>query len=67
MDYKKYIEFKESCIPKVKNHPCYSKEAHSKFGRIHVPVAPKCNVQCNYCVRKYDCANENRPGVTTRV
>lgn len=67
MDYKKYIEFKESCVPKVKDHPCYSKEAHNKFGRIHVPVAPKCNVQCNYCVRKYDCANENRPGVTTRV
>jgi len=67
MDYEKYIEFRESCTLKVKEHPCYSKEAHHKFGRIHLPVAPKCNIQCNYCVRKYDCANENRPGVTTRV
>ena len=37
------------------------------FGRIHLPVAPKCNIQCNYCVRKFDCVNESRPGVTSRV
>lgn len=48
-------------------HPCYSPEAHVRFGRMHVPVAPRCNLQCNYCVRKFDCPNENRPGVTTRV
>jgi nitrogen fixation protein NifB len=52
---------------KIEQHPCYSSEAHFKFGRIHVPVARKCNIQCGYCVRKYDCPNENRPGVTTRV
>lgn len=34
---------------------------------MHLPVARECNIQCNYCVRKYDCANESRPGVTTRV
>lgn len=32
-----------------------------------MPVAPKCNIQCRYCIRKYDCANETRPGVTSRV
>jgi len=48
-------------------HPCYSPEAHVRFGRMHVPVAPRCNIRCNYCVRKFDCPNENRPGVTTRV
>jgi nitrogen fixation protein NifB len=30
-------------------------------------VAPKCNVQCNFCDRKFDCANESRPGVTTEI
>jgi nitrogen fixation protein NifB len=48
-------------------HPCFSKEAHHRFGRIHLPVAPACNIQCRYCVRKYDCANESRPGVTSNV
>ena len=50
-----------------KTHPCFSKEAHHKFGRIHLPVAPACNIQCRYCIRKYDCANESRPGITSRV
>ncbi|CAA7620929.1 FeMo cofactor biosynthesis protein NifB [Candidatus Terasakiella magnetica] len=50
---------------KVKDHPCYSEEAHHYFARMHVAVAPACNIQCNYCNRKYDCANESRPGVTS--
>lgn len=50
-----------------KTHPCFSKEAHHRFGRIHLPVAPACNIQCRYCIRKYDCANESRPGITSRV
>ena len=28
-------------------------------------MAPDCNVQCNFCKRIYDCANESRPGVTS--
>jgi nitrogen fixation protein NifB len=50
---------------KVKNHPCYSEEAHHHYARMHVAVAPACNVQCNYCNRKYDCSNESRPGVVS--
>ncbi len=50
---------------KVKDHPCYSQEAHHFFARMHVAVAPACNIQCNYCNRKYDCANESRPGVVS--
>jgi len=49
----------------VKNHPCYSEEAHHHFARLHLAVAPACNVQCHYCNRKYDCANESRPGVVS--
>ncbi|TGC07006.1 nitrogenase cofactor biosynthesis protein NifB [Methanolobus halotolerans] len=51
----------------IAQHPCYSKEAQHKFGRIHLAVAPKCNIQCNYCDRKFDCVNESRPGVTSEV
>ena len=51
----------------AKTHPCFSEEAHHRFGRIHLPIAPACNIQCKYCVRKYDCANESRPGVTSKV
>jgi nitrogen fixation protein NifB len=48
-------------------HPCFSKEAHGKFARVHLPVAPRCNLQCNFCNRKFDCMNESRPGVTSSV
>lgn len=58
-------QYKHSEI--LKNHPCFSMEAHAKFGRIHLPVAPQCNIQCRYCIRKYDCANESRPGITSKV
>jgi nitrogen fixation protein NifB len=51
----------------LKSHPCFSKEAHQTFGRVHLPVAPACNIQCKYCIRKFDCANESRPGITSRV
>jgi len=60
----------ESMLPddiqdKIHNHPCYSEGAHHHYARIHVAVAPACNIQCNYCNRKYDCSNESRPGVTS--
>ncbi len=51
---------------KVKDHPCYSEEAHHHFARMHVAVAPACNIQCHYCNRKYDCSNESRPGVVSQ-
>lgn len=54
-------------LEKTKRHPCYSAEAHHKYARIHLPVAPRCNIQCNYCNRKFDCVNESRPGVTSEV
>ncbi len=51
----------------IQTHPCFSEEAHHRFGRIHLPVAPACNIQCRYCIRKFDCANESRPGITSKV
>ena len=51
----------------IEKHPCFSKDAKGKYARVHLPVAPKCNIQCNYCKRDYDCVNESRPGVTSKV
>lgn len=48
-------------------HPCFNVKAKGSCGRVHLPVAPKCNIQCNFCNRKYDCVNESRPGVTSAV
>ncbi|MFW2366538.1 MAG: radical SAM protein [Desulforhopalus sp.] len=48
-------------------HPCFNPDAKGKYGRVHLPVAPKCNIKCNFCDRKYDCVNESRPGVTSTI
>ena len=48
-------------------HPCFNVKVKGECGRVHLPVAPKCNILCNYCNRKYDCVNESRPGVTSAV
>ncbi|MDC7218978.1 MAG: radical SAM protein [Spirochaetales bacterium] len=58
---------KKSIEEQLKNHPCFNAGACSDHARIHLPVAPKCNVQCGFCNRKYDCVNESRPGVTSSV
>ncbi|ADU72672.1 nitrogenase cofactor biosynthesis protein NifB [Pantoea sp. At-9b] len=52
---------------KVASHPCYSRSGHHRFARMHLPVAPACNLQCNYCNRKFDCSNESRPGVSSTL
>lgn len=54
-------------IAKTNRHPCYSAGAHQQYARMHLPVAPGCNISCNYCNRKFDCVNESRPGVTSEV
>jgi nitrogen fixation protein NifB len=48
-------------------HPCFNEAARTTAARIHLPVAPRCNVQCNFCDRRFDCVNESRPGVTSAV
>ena len=51
----------------IANHPCFSGGCHGKSARIHLAVAPACNISCNFCSRKFDCVNESRPGVTSTV
>ena len=38
----------------ILEHPCFQEKCHGQFGRIHLPVAPKCTIQCAFCDRKYD-------------
>jgi nitrogen fixation protein NifB len=73
------VEHKEGCMnpilsdtvaaaaPKPGTHPCFDQEARHTHARIHLPVASRCNMQCNYCNRKYSCVNESRPGVTSAI
>ena len=49
------------------DHPCFSEIGRHTTARVHLPVAPKCNMRCNYCDRDYSCVNESRPGVTNAV
>ena len=53
----------------TKVHPCYNEKLHDKIGRVHLPVAPKCNIACKFCKRslgKESCC-EDRPGVAHHV
>ncbi len=63
----KEVPWDPAQLRKISEHPCFSENACHFFGRVHLPVAPKCNIQCNYCVRKFDCVNESRPGVTSKL
>jgi nitrogen fixation protein NifB len=51
----------------LEQHPCFNRKSHHQFGRVHLPVAPRCNIQCKFCNRLFDCVNESRPGVTSAL
>ncbi len=51
----------------IEHHPCFNPKACKTHGRVHLPVAPRCNIQCNFCDRKFDCVNETRPGVSSAI
>jgi len=49
-------------------HPCYSEGARERHGRIHLPVAPACNLGCSYCERSIGPrAAGSGPGSARRV
>lgn len=50
----------------AKTHPCLGGEAHFKYGRIHLPVSPTCNIQCKFCKRGFN-KSEVRPGVSSLI
>lgn len=56
----------------LQSHPCCSPEAHFRAGRLHLPVARKCNISCNYCDRRIGIAMSNqshsyRPSVASTI
>lgn len=51
----------------LQTHPCFYAAARGRYGRIHLPVASSCNIQCAYCRRDHDCLHENRPGASAGV
>lgn len=53
-------------LKNIQGHPCFGGNHHQN-GRMHLAVAPQCNIKCGYCTRRHDCANESRPGVTSRL
>ncbi|HEY41993.1 MAG TPA: radical SAM protein [Dehalococcoidia bacterium] len=55
-----------AAVKSLLEHPCFSDEAHDRIGRIHLPVAPRCNIQCNYCERRI-CADIQHPGWAARL
>jgi len=52
----------------MRRHPCFGAEAHQSVGRIHLPVAPRCNIQCAFCERRV-CAGQEmqHPGWAQRL
>lgn len=66
MKHNTVIQLSDSLKKKTAAHPCFTPGAHD-YARLHLPVAPKCNIQCNYCSRRFSCVNESRPGVTSEV
>jgi nitrogen fixation protein NifB len=50
-----------------RKHPCFDSGHAATTARLHLPVAPRCNVQCAFCDRSFDCVNESRPGVTASI
>lgn len=52
----------------MQRHPCFNEEAHQRVGRVHLPVAPRCNIQCAFCERRV-CAGQGmqHPGWTQRL
>ncbi|MEM4576496.1 MAG: radical SAM protein [Candidatus Nezhaarchaeales archaeon] len=50
----------------IASHPCFNPKANFRYSRLHLPVAPKCNIQCKYCGRGIS-KFEYGPGVTSSM
>ncbi|MDR3294147.1 MAG: radical SAM protein, partial [Clostridiales bacterium] len=49
----------------AERHPCFG-EQRGKNGRVHLPVAPSCNISCRFCRRALN-DTEDRPGVASGI
>jgi len=49
-------------------HPCYSNHRHSLWHRIHLPVAPVCNVKCAFCSHSVGSScHTSKPGFSGQI
>ncbi len=50
------------------HHPCWSSNRDGLWARIHLPVAPSCNIKCAYCDHQLDASGHMPvPGRSRRV
>jgi nitrogen fixation protein NifB len=50
------------------SHPCWAENRHAIHSRLHLPVAPDCNVRCIYCNPKLGAScHITKPGISERV
>ena len=66
---KRFRNIEEINFPHITRvHPCFNVNIHPniKTGRIHLPVSPECNIQCNFCVRSFNKV-KFRPGVASQI
>ena len=50
----------------LNRHPCFG-APKGIYGRIHLPIAPKCNISCRYCDKKLSCSNDSYPGLAKKI
>ncbi|MDR0862473.1 MAG: radical SAM protein [Oscillospiraceae bacterium] len=50
----------------LEEHPCFASSAEGRYGRLHLPVSPYCNIRCRFCERSCN-DYENRPGVAVGI
>ena len=48
-------------------HPCFNEKCISYIKRLHLPVAPKCNINCIFCDRQISCTSLKKPGIAKRI
>ncbi|MGQ4912155.1 MAG: radical SAM protein [Candidatus Thorarchaeota archaeon] len=50
------------------HHPCFSDSRDDLWARIHVPVAPVCNVKCGFCTHGFGSScHTSKPGYSSRL
>jgi nitrogen fixation protein NifB len=50
----------------ISSHPCFSAKCRPQAGRLHLPVAPGCNIFCRFCSRGFS-KDAEKPGNAAKV
>ena len=52
---------------KIHKHPCYNETCIEDAKMMHLPVAPKCNIRCNFCNMQVSSCGLEQPGISSIV